>query len=82
MSQEATEEMTLDLDLTFEPSPDDWVTEDHRTFYQYDRPVLRLAGDETLPEMWKAIDKAMTRAKHYPNVWFLSDHGNMHLMEK
>lgn len=64
-----------------EPSEDDWTTSDHVTFYQYGRVIMSLEGrDCTEHEMWAHILSAMSAANFWPNVWFISDHGNAHLM--
>lgn len=65
-----------------EPQEDDLVTEDHRRFFQYGKEVLRLVPDATEKEMWDSINKWMEKAGFYPSVWFISDHGNAHLMER
>lgn len=38
------------------------------------------AGEVSDAAMWRQIDEVMARQKFYPNVWFISDHGNAHLM--
>lgn len=63
-----------------EPDDSDWTTTDHKTFYQYGRPILTLTGEETAAEMWAQILATMSAANFWPNVWFISDHGNAHLM--
>lgn len=32
--------------------------------------------------MWKQLDAYMKSQKFFPNVWFISDHGNAHLMSR
>lgn len=32
--------------------------------------------------MWGALRAEMERQKFFPNVWFISDHGNSHLMSE
>jgi hypothetical protein len=32
--------------------------------------------------MWEAIAVEMERHGFWPNVWFISDHGNAHLMTR
>lgn len=63
-----------------EPDTDagDWTTDDHRTFYQYGRAILTVPEGATETEMWIAIRAAMSAANFWPNVWFVSDHGNAH----
>ena len=62
------------------PEEDDWTTHDHKNFYQAGKIVLTLTGEETDAEMWDAIANKMESANFSPNVWFISDHGNAHLM--
>lgn len=50
----------------------DITTEDHTRWYQYDK--LYFTGDE------KGLLKKMNKDKFWPNVWFISDHGNAHLV--
>lgn len=59
---------------------DDLTTEDHAKFYQDGKLVLSLDPDLTTEEMWAALDAYMDRTQHWPSVWFISDHGNEHLM--
>jgi hypothetical protein len=64
-----------------EPEDDDWVTSDHVTFTQAGRVILSLEGrDCNDSEMWAHIRAAMSAANYWPNVWFISDHGNAYLM--
>lgn len=64
------------------PTYEDLVTEDHRNFYRYGmddrKPVVSVEdGDD-----WRAAVKAyMDKTRYWPNVWFISDHGNAHLMD-
>lgn len=62
-----------------EPEEGDITTSDHLTFRQYGKIVLRLNKDE---DMWDTLDIVMSAAKFWPNVWFISDHGNAHLMKR
>ncbi len=50
----------------------DITTEDHTRWYQYGK--LYFTGDE------KGLLKKMNKDKFWPNVWFVSDHGNAHLV--
>lgn len=61
---------------------DDLVTTDHRRFYQSGKYVLTLGPDLSEHEMWTAIDDYCDGINWHPNVWFVSDHGNEHLMER
>lgn len=65
-----------------EPEEGDWVTYDHSNFYEYgtNRRVLYVDPDATTKEMWGRIRLKMNADSFFPNVWFVSDHGNAHLM--
>lgn len=59
-----------------EPGEDDLTTSDHIHVYQYGKLVL-----ETMPETFEAdVQAFMDREQFWPNVWFISDHGNAHLL--
>jgi hypothetical protein len=61
----------------FDPDSGDISTSDHRKFYSYHKLWLEVAEDDD----YKAAVKAkMDREKFWPNVWFISDHGNTHLI--
>ncbi len=62
------------------PEEGDWLTNDHQSFTQGERTVLTLERDLTEAEMWANILQAMSAQNFFPNVWFVSDHGNYHLM--
>ena len=66
-----------------EPEEGDWTTEDHKRFYSYGKLILDVSGQElTEDKLWDAIVAQMNRDKFWPNVWFISDHGNAHLMTR
>jgi hypothetical protein len=68
-----------------EPTEDDLITDDHIHFYSSGKRALTLSETTTgvdTASMWKAIDAWMEKSNYYPNVWFISDHGNAHLMER
>lgn len=67
-----------------EPDEGDWITSDHRNFYSYGKRVLEVDDDTATDHkrLWAAIDATMKRQNFYPNVWFISDHGNWHLMTR
>jgi hypothetical protein len=65
-----------------EPEEDDLVTQDHARFYQNGRLAVEVPAEANERIMWAALDAHMKRAGFYPNVWFLSDHGNAHLMSR
>lgn len=60
-----------------EPDEGDYTTEDHVHFYQYGKLAV------TVPEgqSWQSAIEAHEKAENYwPDVWFISDHGNAHLL--
>lgn len=60
-----------------EPEEGDYTTEDHIHFYQYGKCVVVVPDGEE----WAAVVKAhMDREQFWPNVYFVSDHGNSHLL--
>jgi len=66
----------------FEPEDDDLTTIDHARFYQGGKLCVKVSPDASTAEMWAAIDKFCKEEQFWPNVWFLSDHGNAHLMTR
>lgn len=64
-----------------EPVEDDLTTPDHVHFYESGKLVLTLDDDLDDREMWKAIHRYMEKSRWFPNVWWISDHGNAHLMK-
>ncbi len=77
------------------PEEDHIVTDDHLTFYQHGKQVISFEKtgrdiDEGMyvvletgvefEDMWDAINAHMEATSYFPNVWFISDHGNAHLM--
>lgn len=69
-------------DTPTEPDEDDLVTDDHVHFYANGKLELTVPADATTRQMWEEIDQWMGREQFFPNVWFISDHGNAHLMER
>lgn len=79
-----------------EPQEDDITTGDHKRFYMYGRLILeqddtrenRWYGYDSKRRQFivradtceKAIRIYMDEVKFWPNVWFISDHGNAHRM--
>lgn len=55
-----------------QPDEDDVVTEDHENWFQSGK--LYFTGDE------KGLAAKMEQDQFWPNVWFISDHGNAHLI--
>lgn len=69
-----------DADVPTEPSLDDWITPDHCNFYDNERGRLILSVP--IDDDHKAALRArMEEDGWYPNVWFISDHGNSVLMD-
>lgn len=56
------------------------------TIHDPGNKMLNIPGDPNTPAndeyMWKMLDRYMQSQKFFPNVWFISDHGNAHLMTK
>jgi hypothetical protein len=72
-----------DSNLEFsEPEEGDITTEDHSSFYQYGKLWLFVHPDSwtTNQELNEQIRERMSEEKFWPNVWFISDHGNAHLL--
>jgi hypothetical protein len=61
-----------------EPDEDSITTEDHRTFYQYGKVVFTLTEDE---DVNAGIKRELDRMNFWPDVFWISDHGNAHLIE-
>lgn len=58
------------------PTEDDYVTTDYREWYQYRKHVLTVRDDN-----WQiAVELDMAKKNFWPNCWFVSDHGNPHLL--
>ncbi len=71
-----------DPDKSTTPEEGDYQTSDHSKFYQYGKLVLTVDADASSGEMWQAIKSHMEASQYWPNVWFISDHGNCHLMSE
>lgn len=72
-----------------EPQEDDYTTEDHIHFYQYGKLVVTVPkvilpgfkGDDCEVDDWRPHVKAhMDKEQFWPNVFWISDHGNAHLL--
>jgi hypothetical protein len=60
-----------------QPEEGDYTTEDHHRFYQHGKLVVEVGPDDD----WRlAVVRHMEINKFWPNVWFISDHGNAHLL--
>jgi hypothetical protein len=60
-----------------EPEEGDLVTEDHIDFYQYGKHVLHIPDGQ---DMDRAVREFMDEQQFWPDVWWVSDHGNPHLL--
>lgn len=69
-------------DTPTEPDEADLVTDDHVHFYASGKLELTVPADASTRQMWAEIDAWVGREQWYPNVWFVSDHGNAHRMER
>lgn len=54
------------------PEEGDYTTEDHEHWYQHGK--LAVEGD------YADVVQHMNQEKFWPNAWFISDHGNAHLI--
>ncbi len=64
-----------------EPNVDggDITTEDYYTFYQYGKVYVSLDHDSDVD--WRLPLRAtMDSDQYWPSIWFVSDHGNAHLL--
>ena len=64
-----------------EPEEGDLVTEDNQHFYQDGKMVLDVGPDASTQTVWRELNRHMDKEKFYPNVWWISDHGNWHRMK-
>jgi hypothetical protein len=72
-----------------EPEEGDITTEDHLHFYQYGKLYLEVPATainpvtklEYEPSYKRRLKAKMDQDQFWPNVWFISDHGNAHLMD-
>lgn len=75
--------MTLDYQISCEedgPDESDLITEDHSRFYQNGKLAFVVDPDASHLEMSLQIGHHMKKTSYWPNVWFVSDHGNYHLI--
>ena len=75
------EEESDDQDPT-EPSECDLVTTDHVHFYErgMSKGVVLTIDEDAEESMTSQLKHFMDKNRFWPNVWFLSEHGNYHLM--
>lgn len=70
-----------DAYLEHEPEEEDLVTADHISFFSHGGgpdPVLVVAEGE---DYKTALKEYMANENFYPAAWFISDHGNAHLID-
>jgi hypothetical protein len=79
-----------------EPQEDDLTTRDHRTFYQNGKAAFaliectdgsfrlakqgQLLARDTFPTVESAVRAYMELTNYHTDCWFISDHGNAHLI--
>jgi hypothetical protein len=88
LASDACQEEDEDDDAILdEPCEGDLVTEDHISFYtiggSYRWPIKLQRRDVTVDadEDWQDVVRAsMDKQQFWPNVWFVSDHGNWHAL--
>jgi hypothetical protein len=62
------------------PQEEDLQTEDYSEFYSNGKLALTVSPDASSARMWEALEAYMAKENFWPNVWWISDHGNAHLM--
>jgi hypothetical protein len=82
MAKHRSSHSGLGLDWDLEPEEGDLVTSDHVHFYANGRRVVTVDADASKTRMWRQLDAYMKSQNFYPNVWFISDHGNAHIMSR
>jgi hypothetical protein len=65
------------MDSFDEPEEDDYTTTDHVHFYQSGKLAVTVPEGRSIA---KRLRGHMEQTGYWPNVWFISDHGNAHLM--
>ena len=63
-----------------EPQQGDWITNDYRTFWEHDGKGRFTVPDSDDDAWLRAVKDRMDRDHFWPTVWFVSDHGNYHLL--
>lgn len=73
---------TLDAEIEDQPDYDDWSTDDGNIFRHHGtgRVVLD-ATDMTDEQASRAAGRIMRKEGFWPNVWFISDHGNVSVFQ-
>lgn len=64
-----------------EPAEGDWVTSDHINFYEQGGTGKLLFSVDPDEDMEAAIEREMQRQGYFPDVWWISDHGNPHRID-
>lgn len=64
----------------YDPEAGDIGTEDHHTFYQYGKLWLETPSEMDWSQVAIAVRNKMEAENFSPNVYFISDHGNAHLI--
>jgi len=74
----------IDAEAT-EPLEEDYTTTDHIHWYQYGKLALTTAEHNdphtSADNAYAMVTAHMDVAKFWPNAWFVSDHGNTHLIQ-
>lgn len=60
-----------------EPEEGDYTSEDHCKWYQFGKLAVTVSIDGDYKQ---ALREHMEQEQYWPNVWFISDHGNAHLI--
>jgi hypothetical protein len=80
--EDEDEDEMEDPDRESEPQEEDLVTDDHRRFYRFGMTNRRPAVEVGEDEPWEpAVRAYMEREGFFPNVWWISDHGNAHRLD-
>ncbi len=63
-----------------DPQDDDYTSSDHVNWYQNGKLVLTVPGGAEGDHV-QALRAHMEETGWFPNAWFISDHGNAHLID-
>ena len=69
------------LGFHYDSDGEDWTTSDGHTFYQSGKQVLKVDPNLSDKELWRKINAKMEKDGFWPNIWYISDHGNVSLMK-
>lgn len=64
-------------DLSFSPTENDYVIQSNGFKYGLSEGINFLGDYDTVDEALGAIKERMGKSSFYPNIFFVSDHGNM-----